>query len=1140
MAVASQSVRSPARSTARTQERIRPKFAAPRGAQWLHRPRLHTWLDTASQQGAVWLCAEPGAGKSTLAAAWASAWAQAQGVAMHWFRVDSLDLDLANCYAELLALVPAPLRSRVGAPPWPAYGSGGPVTPAAHALHARAFFRRLYAELGPCALVFDDAHAAASEGFATLLLAAVEEAPADTPLLITSRHNPAGVLLDAQARGALLLFSPGELAFTADEAVALLAPRVGADVAAELHRRTAGWAAGLVMLASGANTAPNTAPSAAAAVAWPNDAHSTVTEYFAQRVLALLDPSDLALLAAASWLPDTDPSALQALGQTGDAPQRMDRLAHSLGFVQRLQGSAPCWRLHDLLTAALQQRFDTLGTPAWQKRTLELAAQVHVQHGRLDAAVRLLVRAGSTADALATLRLHAPSSLRHNRAQQVVEAAAALPADQVATCAQLQALLGQACWALHDAAAGPHFENAWQLLAQVSPANPTPDTLTQQLDVAACALNAQFSGWTHFQNQEQWVQRLVDLYPAWVAAEPVAEVAAELAAKFAVEAANARVPSTDQLAQTNRSLRIHKAATLTYLTHRIAVLPDAAAAALQQRVLRLLAAPAGSLDMHVALGAAQAMAEFCNYSGDHALLVRLVDTARPLLAHADAPAAACAHWWVTLGWVTARLPLSQAGQPEGEAAVDVGVQLALQAGANDLAFSGLLNLMSAALSRNDVDRASALLQNMHGVADHSQSVQQASLHMLTARLLTQQGDAAAALLRVQRALVICQETGFPTSEAWPMHQGHVQVLTALHREDEAVACAQAAAALYQGLRADFLQVLAQLAQLQQAWRQPARVVVSDATHLLGQLPATQLALLRSTLALAVQHGWQALGNHLPALVAQVCAQALAHGVEPAFVTRIIRQRRLQAPQPHLPHWPWPLRVLALGGFAVQAGDQPLPFGARPQRKPIDLLKLLVAQGPAPVDVAWLTDTLWPDADGAQAKASFDMALLRLRKLLAVDGAVPLENGQLGLNRAVVWVDAWAWAATAHESGGLLHAGAPAGAATYAGPLFGTEPADAAWVATRERLHLQFVRRSVQQGQALLAASKPAAALQVFEAALVHDDLAEELHRGALQCLLAQGETAAALQAYARCSDALQRGLRVAPAAATAALVAHLR
>jgi DNA-binding SARP family transcriptional activator len=141
--------------------------------------------------------------------------------------------------------------------------------------------------------------------------------------------------------------------------------------------------------------------------------------------------------------------------------------------------------------------------------------------------------------------------------------------------------------------------------------------------------------------------------------------------------------------------------------------------------------------------------------------------------------------------------------------------------------------------------------------------------------------------------------------------------------------------------------------------------------------------------------------------------------------------------------------------------------------------------------------------------------------------VPLEGGQLGLNRALVWVDAWAWAAGPGDQ-------------PYTGPLFGSEPADGAWVAARERLHLQFVRRSAQQGQALLAARQPAAALLVFNGALAQDSLAEELHRGALQCLLAQGETAAALQAYARCVDALQRGLRVAPAAATAALVAHLR
>ncbi|TXC67271.1 hypothetical protein FSC37_20955 [Piscinibacter aquaticus] len=114
---------------------------------------------------------------------------------------------------------------------------------------------------------------------------------------------------------------------------------------------------------------------------------------------------------------------------------------------------------------------------------------------------------------------------------------------------------------------------------------------------------------------------------------------------------------------------------------------------------------------------------------------------------------------------------------------------------------------------------------------------------------------------------------------------------------------------------------------------------------------------------------------------------------------MIRQRRLRAPNPEVADWPWPLRIRALGSFDVLADDRALDFGARPQKKPLDLLRLLVARGPVPLDTATVLDALWPEAEGDRAKASLDMAVLRLRKLLGHDDALRLDQGRLGLNRS---------------------------------------------------------------------------------------------------------------------------------------------
>ena len=83
------------------------------------------------------------------------------------------------------------------------------------------------------------------------------------------------------------------------------------------------------------------------------------------------------------------------------------------------------------------------------------------------------------------------------------------------------------------------------------------------------------------------------------------------------------------------------------------------------------------------------------------------------------------------------------------------------------------------------------------------------------------------------------------------------------------------------------------------------------------------------------------------------------------------------------------------------------FTGKAQQRPLDLLKLLVALGGANVDAQQLTAALWPEADGAAAKTSFDSTLFRLRKLLDVENALVLSAGKLSLARALVWTDLWA-------------------------------------------------------------------------------------------------------------------------------------
>lgn len=293
-----------------------------------------------------------------------------------------------------------------------------------------------------------------------------------------------------------------------------------------------------------------------------------------------------------------------------------------------------------------------------------------------------------------------------------------------------------------------------------------------------------------------------------------------------------------------------------------------------------------------------------------------------------------------------------------------------------------------------------------------------------------------------------------------------------------------------------------------------------------QDPTAYPALRRDILERASALRWVTFYLATPRTTADFLAGGLLAGDCPEFIGEVIRKRQLPAKDSYPREWPWRLRIEALGTFEVSVDGLPITFGARPQKKPIDLLKLLVAQGPAPVAATTIIDALWPDADGAGAKGSFDMALLRLRKLLGRDDLIRLEAGRVGLDREQTWVDAWAFAA---DTG-----------ATYGGSLFGNDPDEGWHSASRRRLRDLYIRRIQDHGERLEGEQEPAQALALYDAALSHDPLAEVAARGAMRCWIALGEPAQALRTYERCRERLALELGVAPSPATRKLADSIR
>lgn len=208
-------------------------------------------------------------------------------------------------------------------------------------------------------------------------------------------------------------------------------------------------------------------------------------------------------------------------------------------------------------------------------------------------------------------------------------------------------------------------------------------------------------------------------------------------------------------------------------------------------------------------------------------------------------------------------------------------------------------------------------------------------------------------------------------------------------------------------------------------------------------------------------------------VSELFARALEHGVCVELVQEAIRRFGLAPPEGLGVHerWPMPLKVFTLGRFAVLVDGKALSFLGKAQKRPLELLKALIALGGRNVREELITEALWPDAEADAAARSLTSAIHRLRRLIG-DASVLRQHGQLTLNAGRCWVDVWgferrlsslssSWQSAeadvlAQKTSELL--------ALYPRPFLQGEP-EKPWVLqARQRLERRLVRLLRQLGQ----------------------------------------------------------------------------
>lgn len=282
------------------------------------------------------------------------------------------------------------------------------------------------------------------------------------------------------------------------------------------------------------------------------------------------------------------------------------------------------------------------------------------------------------------------------------------------------------------------------------------------------------------------------------------------------------------------------------------------------------------------------------------------------------------------------------------------------------------------------------------------------------------------------------------------------------------------------------------------------------------------------------------------VMAGIYAQALLHGFETDYVQEVIRRRGLVPENGiEMDAWPWPIRVYCLGRFSLVRQGTPVASPGKAQKRPLELLKALIALGGRDVSEPQLMEALWPDSEGDMAKQSLKSTVHRLRKMLGNE-ALLWSDSKLSLDARYCWVDVWSLERflnsalhTQTDDAAILEQMLTRVDKYYPGAFLQGE--DIGYVlGLRERLRSKILRLLTQTAARFYAANNHEQAMLAYQKGLEIEALAEAFHQGIMQCQQALGRTADALATYEHYRQLIRTSLGVEPSAEIAAIAAALR
>ncbi|HVE49573.1 MAG TPA: BTAD domain-containing putative transcriptional regulator [Casimicrobiaceae bacterium] len=812
------------------------------------------------------------------------------------------------------------------------------------------------------------------------------------------------------------------------------------------------------------------------------EGRDAIFQYFAGEIFNGAKPANQRTLMLASLPPSITQNEAVELSGDEDAERLLDYLYRRHLFVDRRRGAETTYHFHALFREFLQEQAKRRLTRDERKAASARAAAMLARRGHADEAFALYREANDVESMHKLIREHALEWARQGRAQALSDSIAALPQALRDTDPWLTYWLGRAWIFVEPSRARPSLERAYAGFVDAN-----------DLAGQALALNTIVTGyyyeWNNFAPLDRWLPEFDRLLGRDASS---LDRASELRARAAYLIV--------LLFRAPNDVRIDACAT------RLDTLIDEEA------------------DLNVRMMAASTLFNYYNWEGKSNAADGLVARIAPIASHPDVTPLMQVWWRTHLAfwhYINGRYDASSAVTGEAR-------EIAQRYGLEAYLFEIDHAEVSALLNKGEYVEAKARVAQMEKRLTPARRMDSAYFHNLRANLEQRLGHFTAALQDSERAVALARETGLPTMQFphFLVRLAHSRMgagdnKSGLAALDEAIALASGAD------RASFMhqrELLHIALDVEAGNRERARAQLAEVLG--GYRTRRQGVFLRSR----------------PDVAARLAAFALREGVERDYVKLLIERNNLKAPIDADEHWPFALRIRALGGFTLERRGEPMRFPGKAQQRPLELLKFIAAHGGRDVDATRATATLWPDADGAAAKTSFDTTLFRLRKLIDVDNVLTLSAGKLALSSELCWIDINVLGVILDDLDRTeehdLSALAKRLVTAYPGPLLGND--DSTWIVKpRDALRARVVRALTRIGERLESTGDWQGAIDIYRRGLEADNLAEPLYRGLMRSLAAAGDLAEAQNAFRRCRELLSVVLGMKPSPETERLHAEL-